>query len=65
MTIKEYAGGSKLTIRDVDTIHAGSYKCFAENIIGTKHVSGVITISPGKLEVYLRPFLFAAMQIAI
>ena len=49
MIIKEYSGGSKLTIRDVDTIHAGSYKCIAENTVGSKTVTGVITISPGEI----------------
>ncbi|XP_033636995.1 inactive tyrosine-protein kinase transmembrane receptor ROR1-like [Asterias rubens] len=47
VTIRKYPWGSKLMIKNVDTLDAGFYKCIAQNDAGSKTTTGLITILPG------------------
>ncbi|XP_792459.2 inactive tyrosine-protein kinase transmembrane receptor ROR1 isoform X1 [Strongylocentrotus purpuratus] len=43
--VREFKGGSTLTINNVGTLDTGSYKCIAANDNGTKSVQGSITLN--------------------
>lgn len=46
--VREFKGGSTLTINNVGTLDTGSYKCIAANDNGTKSVQGSITLNASK-----------------
>ncbi|XP_038066705.1 inactive tyrosine-protein kinase transmembrane receptor ROR1-like, partial [Patiria miniata] len=47
VTIRTYPWGSKLMIKNVDTLDAGYYKCIAQNDAGSKTTTGLVAILPG------------------
>lgn len=48
MSVKNFTWGSRLRIRNVDTLDMGAFKCISENSAGSKTVIGKISLNPGK-----------------
>lgn len=46
MSVKNFTWGSRLRIRNVDTLDMGAFKCISENSAGSKTVIGKISLNP-------------------
>lgn len=47
MSVKNFTWGSRLKIRNVDTLDMGAFKCISENTVGSKTVTGKVSLNPG------------------
>ncbi|XP_071851463.1 inactive tyrosine-protein kinase transmembrane receptor ROR1-like isoform X3 [Apostichopus japonicus] len=46
MSVKNFTWGSRLKIRNVDTLDMGAFKCISENTVGSKTVTGKVSLNP-------------------